>query len=281
MVANRSTVRAEAPPPEMAGASGSQAVLRALSLLSLVGRGGAAGLGLSDLSGQSGLSRPTARRLLLALGTARMVEQDPVSRRYRLGPEAYLLASFASDRHGILAQAQDSLERIARETGDTALLTVQQDDRAICLQRVEGDFPIRTHALKAGDRNPMGIGAGAMAILAALPEPVAEGLMTRIAPMHGALQADLRADLLAARREGYALNPGRVVAGSWGLGLVVRWPDGRPAAALSLAAIENRMRPDRVPELVALLRREAAVVAAKLAGLDRRGNSGGAGRPDV
>ena len=39
---------------------GTQAVARALSLLSLVGRGGAQGLGLAQIAAASGLARPAA-----------------------------------------------------------------------------------------------------------------------------------------------------------------------------------------------------------------------------
>lgn len=248
------------------GATGAQAVQRALSLLSLVGRGGSAGLGLAQLTAAARMTRPTVRRLLLALAAARLVEQDAVTRRYHLGPEAYLLGSLASPRHGMLVHAADAVRRLADETGDTAFLSVQQDDHVLCLMHQEGRFPIRTQALKTGDRNPIGLGAGGLALLAALPEAEADALFARIAPLVTRIAiADLRADVARARACGHALNPGRVVPGSWALGVAVRWPDGRPAAALSVAAIEDRMGPDRQPALVALLQREAARVEARLA----------------
>ncbi|MDS9469461.1 IclR family transcriptional regulator [Paracoccus sp. MBLB3053] len=250
--------------------AGAQAVVRALSLLSLVGRGGNEGLGLSQLAEDAGLTRPTVRRLLLALGAARMVEQDRRTRRYHLGPEAYLLCSFAQDRHGILTHARDAMLRLAQETGDTVFLTVPQDDHSLCLDRIEGDFPIRTHALKRGDRKPAGVGAGGMAILAALPVPEADALLRRVAHLTGNLGPLLAQDLHRARDLGHALNPGRIVPGSWGIGVAILWPDGRPAGALSIAAIEDRMRRDRQPMLVAALEREAREVAARLAALDPR-----------
>lgn len=247
---------------------GTQAVARALSLLSLVGRGGAQGLGLAQLAAASGLARPTARRLLLALGAARMVEQDRMTRRYHLGPETYLLAGFAAERHGILHHARDAMVRLAKDTGDTVLLTVPQDDHTLCLERIEGDFPVRTHALMRGDRKPAGVGAGALAILAALPPSEAQALLDRVAPLVGDLMPGLVSDLARARAHGHALNPGRVVPGSWGLGVAIRWPDGRPAGALSIAAIENRMTPARQADLAAALHREAQATAARLAGPD-------------
>lgn len=250
------------------GNHGAQAVARALSLLSLVGRGGTAGLSLAELAHAAGLARPTARRLLLALGAARLVEQDPHSRRYHLGPEAYLLGTFAEERHGLLHHARDSMLRLARDSGDTVLLTVAQDDHTLCLERIEGAFPVRTHALMRGDRKPAGVGAGALAILAALPPPEAQALLNRVAPLLGDLAPALAEDLARARDTGHALNPGRVVAGSWGLGVAILWPDGRPAGALSIAAIENRMGPARQTELVAALTRECQLIGRNLAALE-------------
>lgn len=264
-------VQSPDPPAPEPAAHGAQAVARALSLLSLVGRGGGAGLGLAELATASGLARPTARRLLLALAAARMVEQDRLSRRYHLGPEAYMLASFAAERHGILTHARESMLRLAQDSGDTVLLTVPQDDHTLCLERIEGAFQVRTHALMRGDRKPAGVGAGALALLAALPEPEAEALLTRAAPQIQALApdllADLPGDLAYARATGHALNPGRVVAGSWGLGVAILWPDGRPAGALSIAAIENRMGAERRTDLVRQLHREARLIEARLAAL--------------
>ncbi len=254
-----------------ASTGGSQAVGRALSLLSLVGRGGAGGIGLAQLAETAGLARPTARRLLLALGAARLVDQDRQTRRYHLGPEALLLGRFAEDRHGILTQARDAMLRLARETGDTVLLTVPQDDHTLCLERVEGSFPVRTHALMRGDRKPAGVGAGALALLAALPEAEAQGLISRARPAIDAIAPDLfdsiSHDIGTARGLGYALNPGRVVPGSWGIGMAILWPDGRPAGALSLAAIEDRMRPDRRRVLIEALRREISLIEGQLAAL--------------
>lgn len=246
---------------------GAQAVVRALSLLSLVGRGGAQGLGLAELSASAHLARPTVRRLLLALVAARLVEQDRQSRRYHLGPEAYLLGTFAEERHGILHHAREGMLRLARETGDTVLLVVPQGDHTLCLERIEGDFPVRTHALMKGDRKPAGVGAGAMALLAALPRAEGDALLAQVAPLVGELLPAMTEDLARTRDTGHALNPGRVVAGSWGLGVAILWPDGRPAAGLSIAAIENRMGFIRQAELVAALQREAHLVARRLATL--------------
>lgn len=242
---------------------------RALNLLSLVGRAGDEGAALAPLVTATGLSRPTARRLLMALAGAQLIEQDPATRRYHPGPEAFLLSAFAAPRHGMLTHAAASLTRLAAETGDTALLSVPQGDHVLCLRREEGSHPVRTHALLAGDRNPLGIGAAGLALLAAMPPAQADAALRRLQPALVARlnspAAVLAADVALARQQGWALNPGRVIAGSWGLGVAVLWPDGRPAAALSVAAIEARLPPDRQQWVVALMQEEARRIEARLA----------------
>ena len=252
----------------IAGAAGAQSVDRALQLLSLVGRGGPQGRGLAGLVAETDLTRPTARRLLIALIAARLVEQDPVTRRYHLGPEAYLLGTFAAPRHGLLTHAADSLRRLAQQTGDSVFLSVPQGDHVLCLHREEGSFPIRTYALQAGDRNPLGAGAGGIALLAAMPPAEAEAALARLTPAltarFGGPIDGLLADVAQARARGWAVNPGRVVPGSWGIGCALRWPDGRPAAALSLAAIESRLTPDRQATIAAAMLAEATRIEASL-----------------
>ncbi|UDQ91625.1 IclR family transcriptional regulator [Xanthobacter autotrophicus] len=257
--------------PESAG--GTQSIERAVALLMLVGRAGAEGARLADLVASSGLSKPTVRRVLLALVRAGLVDQDEASRRYHVGPEAYVLGTLAAPRFGIHALALDGLSRIARQSGDCAFLSVPRGAFSVCLHREEGTWPIRTHVLQAGDRHPLGIGAGGLAILAALPEAEAARILeanaAALAAYPGYSPDLLRGAMGDTRARGYALNPGLYVAGSWGIGVPVRGADGRPLGALSLAAIESRLGAERQKELVPLLQREAAALEAKLGGSER------------
>ena len=253
-----------------AGLSGSQSVDRALGLLSLIGREPADGLPLGEIVTGSGLNKPTTRRLLLALMRAGLVEQEPQTRRYCLGEEAFVLGVLAARRHGLLEMAMDSLRRLSAETQDTSFLTVRRENYAICLHREEGTYPVRTHALQTGDQHPLGVGAGSLAILAALPDDdvdrvIAANEPALLARYPGFAPDAMRVDITETRERGFSLNPGRLVASSWGVGRAFRYPDGRVAGAFSLAAIDSRMAPARQAELSVLLAREAARIEALLA----------------
>ncbi len=251
-------------------AGGAQSVDRALALLRLVGRQPGNGVPLAALVAMSGLNKPTVRRLMLALIRAGMVEQDAAGRSYRLGQESYVLGTLAAVRHGLAEMAGDALADLARDSGDTAFLSVRRGDAAVCLQREEGAYPIRTHALMPGARHPLGVGAGSLAMLAALPEPEAEAVLEAnretLARDYPALPPERLRELAAkARAAGHALNPGLVFPDSWGLGVALRRPDGGVAGAVSIAAVAGRMQPPRPQELAPLLTGAAARIEARLA----------------
>lgn len=264
-----------------ADVSGSQSVDRALRLLSLIGREPAGGLPLSEIVTESRLNKPTARRLLLALMRAGLVEQEPQTRHYCLGEEAFVLGVLAARRHGLLELSLASLKRLSAATLDTSFLTIRRDAYAICLHREEGTFQVRTHALQAGDQHPLGVGAGSLALLAALPDDDVDRIMAAneaalLRGYPGFAPALIRSDLALARQRGFALNPGRLVASSWGLGAAFRYPDGRVAGAFSIAAIDSRMQPDRQAEVAQHLAEEVRCMERLLATMFHSKNPGAA-----
>ncbi len=259
-----------ASPPSRNDATGSQSVDRALALLSTVGRHAERGMTLSDAVEESGLNKPTCRRLLLALIRAGMVEQDTETRRYYLGEEAYVLGSLSSRRFGLLQLSMESLLRLSKKTQDSTFLSVRRDVWSVCLYREEGTYPVRTHALQAGFEHPLGVGAGSLAMLAVLPDDEIEAILAAnaavLADKYPMLPPErIRLDVALTRQKGYALNPGRIFANSWGIGVALLTPDGGVAGALSIAAIDSRMQDARQVELAADLMQEARLVEGKLA----------------
>jgi DNA-binding IclR family transcriptional regulator len=252
-----------------AAAGGAQSIDRAATLLLLVGRAGPFGARLSEIVEQCDLPKPTVRRMLLALVRAGLLDQDPETRRYYIGPEIYVLGTLASARFGIHPISLRSLVRLSQETGDTAFLSVPRGVYSICVHREEGPYPIRVHALHAGDRHPLGVGAGSLALLSALPDHEVEEVLAANAevlaekyPNHS--PSVLRTLVQEARAKGYALNPGLILPSSWGVGVPIRGVDGRPVGALSIAAIESRLGEARQREIASLLKKEATWVEMRL-----------------
>lgn len=237
-------------------------------LLRAIGGGGPAGLTTSAVARATGLSRPTAHRLLLSLMDEGLIDRDAATGHWQLGPELYLLGSAAAPRYDVTAHAQDILARLAEVTGESAHLSALRGQQTVCLLEAEGSFPLRSHVLRIGIRFPLGVASAGLAILSHLPPAESERYLAQTdlsqswGPQHA--RAAVASRIAVTRQEGYAVNPGLLVPGSWGLGAVVFDRNGRPAWALSLTGVEARIRPPRQDQLGRLLLTEAHRLTQRL-----------------
>ena len=219
-----------------------------------------AGATTSEVARLAALARPTAHRLLTSLAAAGLTERTTTG-RWVLGPELYLLGVAAAARYDVTALAQPVVRRLSVATGESAFFSVRRGDETVCLLREDGSFPIRSHVLHEGIRFPLGVASAGMAVLAFLDDAEVDDLLARsdLSASHGPQhsEAAVRARIADTRATGWALNPGLVVEGSWGMAAAVFDPDERPAWALSLTGIEQRFQPPRQRELGELLLREA------------------------
>ncbi|WP_232462402.1 IclR family transcriptional regulator [Bordetella genomosp. 9] len=266
---------------------GAQSIARALRVLRTVARTAQEGAGLLALTRETGMNKPTVHRLLAALAAEGMVEQDPVTRRYFLGPECHVLGHIASQRHGLARLAADTVANLAHTCGDSAFFSIRRHVFAVCVLREDGDYPLKTHALRPGDRHPLGVGAGSLAMLAALPDDEVDACLHANAALieqryPNYSPALLRAQVSEARAQGYAANRGLIVPGSWGIGVPVRGADGQVAGALSIAAIESRLDEERQFQLAKLLSKEAKKLEslAESAGVLRKDSAAARAAPD-
>ena len=136
---------------------------------------------------------------------------------------------------------------------------------AVCVGREIGSFPIRTLTLEVGDRRPLGVGSGALALLAFLPDAEIDAALLKneswIVQYPGYSIAYLKEAVAEARRYGFSFVDGRRIEGMNAIGVPVYDASGSVVAALSVAAITARVSGDRIAELVAVLQREAATLS--------------------
>lgn len=141
--------------PGVGSASRLFAVLRGLSAAS------AEGERVIQLAERIGLSQPTTHRLLRGLVEEGMVEQDTRSKRYRLSLEFFALAARAGNGGNLRELARPSLLRLSASLGDSLFLLARSGFDAICLDRSEGPYPIRTFTGDIGGRVALGSAKGA------------------------------------------------------------------------------------------------------------------------
>ncbi len=236
-------------------------------MLRALADGASEGTRLARVADATGLGKSTVLRLLKALIEVGYVEFDHKAKLYRLGYDLFLLGQSARRFH-IIELARPGLDRIAAETGDTVFLSVRDGTMAHCVDRRTGSYPIRTLTLSVGDKRPLGVGAGSLALLAFEDDAEIASILDANSTERRAFErfgdADLHAMISATRKSGHAYNDGRIVTAMNAVGVPVLDAGGRVAAALSVAAIQERMTPERRQWIADLLTQEAKILRGLL-----------------
>ncbi len=240
--------------------SGAQSIHRAMALLREIASRGRMGSRLVDLARHAKLPGPTVHRILKCLIADNVVTQDPGSRRYFLGSLIFQLGLAAAPQFNLRHICEPALRRIAEKTGDTVFLSARSGLDAVCIDRIEGHFPIKALTLDVGTRRPLGVGAGGMALLLPLPDDQIEDIVaanaTRFRAIGNLTVPTLMGLIRRSKELGYALNDRQETPGAISLGLAITNPYGAPYAAISIGAISSRMSAERQKEIAAVLRTE-------------------------
>jgi IclR family acetate operon transcriptional repressor len=213
---------------------------------------------LTDLAERSGLSLPTAHRLLRSLVAPGLVEQDPESQRYSLGPELVRLSERYLARLAIVRTMAPYLVELRNTTGETILAALLMRGSTVYVDRIEGEqiggifrepgrirpalatAPGRLLAARAGD--------------SAWSEAVASGFDG------GRLAAADRASWAAAPHLVMVEPPDR-----WEAAVPIGSPAGEAVAAIAATgSLERRSQEAVVASIVPQLTRAAATVSRVL-----------------
>ena len=196
-------------------------------------------------------------------------------RLYRFGPGIELLGMLTrGTQPDLRSAAMPSVYALAESSGDTVFLVARDRADTVCIARASGSYPIRAITIEVGTRRPLGVGAGGIAILGALERRECERLVAVLAPRLDALPHTTAAQVAkaaeAARRHGHAFSDEQVVRGVRGVSVAIRDVRGSPVAAIGIAAIRERLRRERVQELVERLLVERNQIEGELEGLRRQ-----------
>lgn len=230
-------------------ASPASTVGRAVDLLRLIASSPSQHLRLIDLARRADLEKSTAHRLLQRLVSERMLVRIPGQRGYRLGPLIYELGLCALPENNLKETCHPHLKRLAEQSGDMAFLVSRSGFETVCLDRIAGNFHIQTLTSGVGDRHPLGIGVGGLAILSAMSDDETDialhAIQDKLTRYPNFSVASLRQAIARTRDAGYALDDGVAAAGVSAIGMDIKHPGGMPAAAIFITTISPRMDPSR------------------------------------
>lgn len=205
--------------------AGVQTLDRAVAILEALARTGPGTL--ADLVRETGLPRPTAHRLAVALEEHALVVRDRAG-RFRLGGRLVGWGAAAGAGLALVEPARAVLEHLSAETGESAQLYVREGDQRVC---------VATHERPTGLRDTVAIGA-------MMPLTKGSGGRVLLAWAGDRDRFDVDARVLAAvRTAGWAATVGEREPGVASVSAPVR-VGGEVVAAISVSGPAERLGPD-------------------------------------
>lgn len=226
---------------------------------------------LTDLAERLDMPKSSVQRLLDHLIDKGWAEQDPATGRYALTLRLAVLGQRYMQSAGIADATQGILDRIARETGELARLTVVDQAQLIWIGSAQGARAGLLYQPSMGGRIVSFATANGKAWLATLSDEEAsvialnDGLGLKPAPVGPRALASIDAllkDLALVRRQGFAIADQEAEPGVAALAVAILDPATmRALGTTSVAGPVVRLSPERQDEIVRIL----AIAAQELA----------------
>lgn len=220
------------------------AVERAIRILNAF-KDGQLEFGVSELSHTLEINKSTVYGIVQTLSGHRLLEQDPTTRKYRLGSGLIELGALVRTRRDLRQIARPLLLKLMERTQETALLGVFEEDGITIIDVVEPAQELNI-AVTNGQRLPFSAGSFGRAFLAWMDEAdvdrliAAQGLR-RYTKTSITRPANYKADLRRVKRQGYAVDDSEeYLEGIWAISAPVFDTEGI-LAAVTVVGFDGRM----------------------------------------
>jgi len=216
-------------------------------------------VGVTEIASQVGLHKSSVSRLLAALEAERIVEQDPETRKFRLGLGLIAIAAPLLADLDVRKAALPFLQELVRRTHETAGLMVWDEGESVSVEQVPSTYRVK-HTSEIGVRYRAGVNSTVQIFWAfsglsdaELSERIGSGRV----PLPEGVSVDQYLERLAhCRDRGYAVNYGESAPDEVGIAAPVYDVRGGVAAAVMIAAPLYRV-PESLLDVIGERCREA------------------------
>ncbi|MDW8065477.1 MAG: IclR family transcriptional regulator [Anaerolineae bacterium] len=226
---------------------------------------------LSELGEATNLPLPTVHRLLRTLMAYRFVEQDPATRRFRLGSGVVQLIGPALHALRLPEIARPYVRQLSDALGETANLAILEGAQVLYLVSYASPCLLRVQTY-VGLLLPAHCTALGKCLLAYLDEEEARARLgpepyPARTPFTKTRWRDLVLDLRRIRRRGYALSHQEYELGLNACAVPV-WKGDQVCAAINLSIPISRWSARRLRyEILPVLRQTAKAISEQLSGM--------------
>lgn len=218
-------------------------------------------VGVVALAEHLEINKSNASRLLKVLNEHGFVRQDPGTGKYFLGFAVVNLAQACLRSFEIRHALRPYLRELFEYSHETVTLVIEENGRAICIDKLESPHLLRTH-VEIGQVIPMHAGSTSKALMAFFSEEARRAVLDKYGLVkytpNTIVDLDAFLDSLKEIRErGYALSIEETSFGAAGAASVVLNHDGSPVAAIGVGGPVARISKKRLQELGEFVREVA------------------------
>ncbi len=211
----------------------------------------------------------TVHRLLKVLASKDLIEQDSITRAYRLGAGILYLASITQNSLDVRRLALPVMERLRDSSGESVTLHELRGRMRVCIEKVDTTEVVRGVIL-VGSQLPLHCGASGKVLLAHMEEHelkqyLSEGPLEVFTRRTITDPNALRKQLKMIRKDGLAFSSGeRVMDGLCAISAPIRDHNGRVNYSLTVSVPLHRLRVKRRGRLGRLVKQAALEISKKL-----------------
>jgi IclR family KDG regulon transcriptional repressor len=250
------------------------AIDRAIRVLYLFKDGEKKEYGVSEISRRLHLNKSTVHNILNTLTHYKFLEQNGITRSYRLGPALAELGSLVRNQLDVREAARPYMRRLQERTGVTVLLGTFDGKAITIVDQEEALAEVRVTA-SIGMKIPFCAGAFGKAFLAHLPAETVEHLLADLGlkaftPTSIINAAAYRAALADVRAQGYAIDDNEeYLRGVGAIAVPIFVPVGasserRIAAVMTLVGLSSQLSPEKMAKFRPWLVEASQEISAKL-----------------
>jgi DNA-binding IclR family transcriptional regulator len=208
---------------------------------------------IAELAEELGFHKSVTRRLVITLASRGFLRQDPFDKRYKLGLVLFELGSAIFPTEELVDLSRPFMKKLSKETDSSVFLTINADNQAVCVARVDSPNPLRV-TFEVGRRSPLHAGASARAILAFLPDSRIRSILEEgLESFTDATITDVESltkELNKTKELGYTISTGELDDRVTAIGVPIMDRNDQVLASLSISGPTTDFSPDRLLSLI-------------------------------
>ncbi|MBU6243979.1 MAG: IclR family transcriptional regulator [Actinomycetales bacterium] len=216
----------------------------------------------------TGVTKPTAYRILKTFEVGGYVIRDDARREYRIGPALYGMSRALRSEHGLLQLARPIMQELNESLGETVNIGVLNNLNVIYLDSIESAQRLKA-TVQVATKEHLHSTALGKAILACLPDDEARQLLEaadrpQLTPGTVTSVDELMKQIQQIRSQGYSVDDEENEVGSRCVGAAITDVSGHALAAISVTAPTSRMNAREMVLIGSTVHRACAELSAMI-----------------